>query len=230
MHKILYNPKLQVIFTWIWFLIGAIVTILLLALLTGTPLSQEEAGKLFSEKPYLFSFVEIVSVGLIPMIFTFIEKSKLSSFGFSFKGIKRSLLYSFLFVLVFFLVGYLKNGSIMSDSREAFTANFPLNLLFLILSVFAWGLLEVFFFVWLVEKTDKIFHSFNKNYAGLIVTTVLFIGAHVLTTDVFNALYTGFIFAILGIIYKKTDNICGPMLAWTLINGQVWYMVGNLIR
>ncbi|MCD6519437.1 MAG: hypothetical protein J7M05_05915 [Anaerolineae bacterium] len=28
----------------------------------------------------------------------------------------------------------------------------------------------------------------------------------------------------LGVIYKYTGNVIGPMLAWTLLNGQVWFV------
>ncbi|MBN1916139.1 hypothetical protein JW796_04080 [Candidatus Dojkabacteria bacterium] len=228
MHRLLYNPKFQVIFTWVWFLVGAIVTILLIVVLTGTPLSRDAAGNLFNEKPYILSIVEIVSVGLVPLIYTFAEKTKLALLGFNSKGIKKSLFYSLMFVLVFSLFGYLKNGTIMSDTRESFSVGFPLNIFFLPLAVFAWGPLEVFFFFWLVEKTDKIFYKANNHYIGLIITTILFIVTHILTTDLFNSLYTGFIFAILGVIYKKSSNIYGPMLAWTLVNGQIWYMIRSL--
>ncbi len=58
---------------------------------------------------------------------------------------------------------------------------------------------------------------------------VIFALAHVVTTNLSNALYTGAIFLTLGFIYKYTRNSIGPMLAWTLVNGQVWYVARLLI-
>ncbi len=60
---------------------------------------------------------------------------------------------------------------------------------------------------------------------GLLLTVGIFGLTHIVTTvDLFNAAYTTFIFLILGLIFKTTRSSYGPMLAWTLINGQVWFM------
>ncbi|NOY99663.1 MAG: CPBP family intramembrane metalloprotease [Chloroflexi bacterium] len=60
---------------------------------------------------------------------------------------------------------------------------------------------------------------------GLIITVTIFGLTHIATTQsLYNAAYTGAIFLVLGLIYKSSRNAIGPMLAWTLINGQVWYL------
>ncbi len=113
----------------------------------------------------------------------------------------------------------------MTDSRPTLHLGFPRNLWYALLGIIAWGPLEVFFFVWLIVNTDHIFKNSARVHPwGLIITVLLFALTHILTTDVRNAIYTGAIFLVLGLIYKYARNIVGPMIAWTLINGQVWYI------
>jgi membrane protease YdiL (CAAX protease family) len=64
---------------------------------------------------------------------------------------------------------------------------------------------------------------------GLVITVFSFGLIHILTTDLRNAVYTSAIFLVLGLIYRFTRNSVGPMIAWTLINGQVWYIARLLV-
>jgi membrane protease YdiL (CAAX protease family) len=60
---------------------------------------------------------------------------------------------------------------------------------------------------------------------SLIVTVLLFGLLHVLVTQsLANALYVAVTFFLFGLIYTSTGNSIGPMIAWTVINGQVWFL------
>ena len=113
----------------------------------------------------------------------------------------------------------------MSDNRPDLYLGFPWNLWYALLGIFAWGPLEVFFVMWLITNTDQIFNDSDRVVSwGFIITVIIFGLMHILTTSVYNAFYTGIIFLILALIYKYSRNAIGPMVAWTLINGQVWYI------
>ncbi len=222
--KFLLNPKFRVIITWIWFIIGAFFVIIILSAMYGfnfaTTLDE------LQDKRFISVYIEIVSVGLLPVIYTIICKEKLSTYGIKSKGIKRSILFSSSFLVFFFIFTYLTTGNIINYELYDFQLNFPWNIYYGILGIFAWGPLEMFFFTWLIVNTDEVFNSESRKISyGLIVTTFIFALAHILTTrNVFTAFYTGLIFFILGLIFKYTDNSIGPVIAWTLINNQVWFI------
>ena len=110
-----------------------------------------------------------------------------------------------------------------------FHLDFPWNLWHVALGIFAYGPLEVFFVMWLITNTDRIFKSESRILSwGLVLTVTIFAASHIFTSPsagARNALYVGLIFLVLGLVYKYTKNSIGPMIAWTLINGQIWYIV-----
>jgi len=220
----LYNPVFRVTTTWIWFLVGAALVMLIILAVYGLDLAK--ALEALQEKRYLAVYIEIVSVGLLPLVYTLICKDQPTQYGLSRKGLAKSLLLSGLFAAVLFGFAFLSRGQLMSGIEPPnFNLNFPWNLWYVALGVFAWGPLEVFFVMWLVTNTDRIFKSENKTMSwGLIVTIVIFGMAHILTTSIYNAFYTATIFLVLGLIYKYTKNSIGSMIAWTLINGQIWFI------
>jgi membrane protease YdiL (CAAX protease family) len=221
----LYNHVFRVITTWVWFLVGAMLVVLVILAVYGFDLAK--ALEVLRENRYLAVYIEIVSVGLLPLVFTLICKDHPTQYGLSRKGLAKSLLLSGLCVTGLFGFAFLSRGQLMSGIEPPnFNLNFPWNLWYVALGVFAWGPLEVFFVMWLVTNTDRIFKSENKTMSwGLIVTVVIFGMAHILTTSIYNAFYTATIFLVLGLIYKYTKNSIGPMIAWTLINGQIWFIV-----
>jgi hypothetical protein len=225
-----YNPLFRVIATWLWWFVGAALTVLIILANQGVQwasASEALAGK----RAYLAVYIEIVSAGLLPVLFTLICRDELAQYGFARQGLVKSLLLSSLFVLVMFGFGYLMTGRLMTDRRPTLQLGFPWNFWYGLLGIIAWGPLEVFFFVWLIVNTDKIFKNAMKaNSWGLIITVLAFALIHILTTDLRNAIYTGAIFLVLGLIFKYTRNIAGALIAWTLINGQVWYIARLLFR
>lgn len=224
---LLYNPTLRVVATWIWWLVGAVLTVLMIVAIQGIPLSS--ATSILGEKRYLAVYIEMVSVGLLPVVFTLLCRDDLTQYGLTSKGWGKSLSYSLLFVAAMFTLAYLTRGRLMTDDRPPLHLDFPWNLWYALLGIFAWGPLEVFFVVWLIANTDRIFKDEDRLISwGLLITVAGFGLLHVVTTSAFNAFYTGSIFFILTLIYKHTRNALGPMLAWTLINGQVWYIARML--
>ena len=221
-----YDPLFRVIATWVWWFIGAALTVLIILIIQGAPLaSASEVLAGTGKEVYLAVYGEIVAVGLLPLLFTLTCKDELAQYGIARHGLEKSLLLSSLFVVVIFGFGYLMTGRLMTDSRPTLHLDFPSNLWYALLGITAWGPLEVFFFVWLVSNTDRIFkRRIRANPWGLIITVLSFALTHILTTNARNAIYTGAIFLVLGLICKHTRNIVGPMVAWTLINGQVWYV------
>ena len=62
------------------------------------------------EKRYLAFYIEFVSVGLLPLVITFICKDDLRMYGFSRKGIEKPFLLSSLIVAIDFGIGLLTGG------------------------------------------------------------------------------------------------------------------------
>ena len=224
LFTLIYNPVFRVIVTWVWWFVGAALTVLIILAIHQVTFSS--AMEVLGEKRHLAVYIEIVSVGLLPVIFTLFCKDNLVQYGISRKGLAKSILYSLLFVAAIVGFTYLSSGQLMSDERPNLYLAFPWNLWYAGLGILAWGPLEVFFVTWLITNTDKIFKDRNRTISwGLIITVVIFGLVHIATTQsIYNALYTGAIFLVLGLIYKFTGNAIGPMIAWTLINGQVWYI------
>jgi hypothetical protein len=224
----LYNSVFRVIITWVWFLVGAALIVLIILAVYGFNLAT--ALEVLGEKRYLAVYIEIVSVGLLPVVFTLICKDDPILYGLGRKGLAKSLLLSGLFVTVLFSFALLGKGQLMSGvETPKFHLGLPWNIWYVILGVFAYGPLEVFFVIWLVANTDRSLKSENKTISlGLIVTVAIFAMAHILTTSIYNAFYTGSIFFILGLTYKHTKNSIGPMVAWSLINGTIWFYIQML--
>jgi len=226
--SIFYDPKFRVIFTWVWFIVGPILTILVIMLLMGESIAGLRQA--LSTNPYITTYVEIVGVGLIPAIFTLFAREKLTAYGLRIKGLVASLLLSAIVVAILMGFSLLTTGQPVGYSTADFQISSPWNYFYGILGIFAYGPLEVFFFVWLVTNTDRIGKGTQTVLSrGLIITVIIFSLMHILTTQhIETAFYIAVIYSALGLIYKRTQNVIGPMIAWTLINGQVWYLAQML--
>lgn len=112
-YVVLENPIFRVTATWIWFLVGAVITIVLILAVRGVGFS--EAMQILGEERHLTVYIELVSVGLLPLILTIICGDDPDDYGLRTDGLGHSLVYSLIFVGVIYLVGYLMTGQIMSD-------------------------------------------------------------------------------------------------------------------
>jgi len=214
--QVLCNSVLKVAITWLWLIVSLLLV---------------NKMEILRKKPYLMAYVEIVSVGLLPLVFTSICRDDLMLYGIWSKGLANSFLLSGLFIAAYFTIRFLTKGQLINSLLPPSPhLGFPQNIWYVTLGVFAWGPLEVFFFIWLVVNTDRIFPGGNMIVSwGLIVTVVLFVLLHMLITrSLHNALDVGITFLVLGLVCKYTKNSIGPMIAWTLINQQIWFMVKML--
>ena len=84
--------------------------------------------------------------------------------------------------------------------------------------------------MWLVDNTSQLIKTKkNANLWGLLISSFAFGLMHIISTqNIVNALTVSVIFFILGLIRNYSRNIAGPMIAWTLINGQVFYLAQML--
>jgi len=229
-HSLTRRPLFRVAITWFWDIPGAALTALLIVLLLMTiyHVGFSEGLTSLQESPYLLSYAEIVSTGLLPLILTVYCKEKFSYYGIKTKGLLRAVAYSLPLVVVILLLNYFTPGQKMWEV-ESFHLTFPWNIWYAAIGVFAYGPLEVFFVTWLIRNTDNLLHSSSRVLSkGLVITVILFGLLHVITSPtagLANALRVMAEFFILGLIFKATGNVIGPMIAWSLINGQV-YAVG----
>ncbi len=220
----------QVILTWIWFLASVAVVILAIFAYNGFDLGL--TFELLSTHRHLTVYIELSSVGLIPLIYTILEKESPSQFGIYRKNLTESLLYAILGSTIFFLLKWLITGQTVEYEEFWFPLDYPGKLFYGFSGTIVWGPLEVYFFIWLMEKTEYAFlEDHQKRFTkGFVVTLVLFGLAHVVTTDLFNAFYISSIFLVLGLMYKITKNSIGQMIMWTFINGQVWFIAQMLFQ
>ena len=112
---------------------------------------------------------------------------------------------------------------------DSFNLEFPYDVWYALLGAFAYGPLEAFFMTWLIVNTDMVFHGSEKVFSpGLLITVLIFGLSHIFLSPqagMVNAIRVAAEWLILGLIFKYTKNSIGPMIAWTLINGQVARLV-----
>lgn len=225
----LHNPVFRVIVTWLWAIVSPSFVVVIVSAFLRT--NVDIAFQMFEECRYLTVYVEIVSAGLLPLMLTFICKDDLSLYGLGSKGFTTSLLPSALFVTGVYGFSFLTTEHLISFESPNFNLDFPSNLWYAALGVFAYGPLEVFFFIWLIANTDRVFKDGKARMSwGLILTVIIFGSLHILDAQsISNALNIVITFFFLGLMWKYTKNSIGPMLAWTLINPQVFYFASLLL-
>ncbi len=215
---------LLVIIVWIWMFLGSIGTIALIAYVKGVPLVFEQIINMLSNEPYLASYGEVVGVGGLPLIITMLCKDGLKMYGLRREKLVRSILLSIPLIAVIFALRI----TLGDMEFEKFSLQFPYNIWYAILGALAYGPLEVFFITWLIVNTDYIFNGLSKTISPGLLVTVLFFGlSHIVLSPqggIMNAIRVSIYFLILGSIFKYTKNSVGPIIAWTLINGQVLYL------
>ena len=216
---------LLILIVWVWVFLGIVATITLIAYVKGVSLDFKELINMLSKEPYLASYGEVVGIGALPLLISLIRKDNPEMYGLGRKGLLKSLALS-LPPAVAISIARIMHGDL---SIEGFSLRFPLNIWYAVLGVLAYGPLEVFFVVWLIVNTDIVLNSTKKVISpGLLITVLVFGLSHVLLSPqggLLNAIKVTAIFMGLGLIFKYTRNSIGPMIAWTLINGQVSYLL-----
>ncbi len=210
---------------WIWLFVGALVTVLLMAFIKGVSLDMEHVISMLNKEPYLASYVEVIAAGALPLFFTLYCRDNIQIYGVKREGVVRSLVLSILMVTPFIFSWVLYGGM----GFYSFNLRFPYNIWYAFLGVIAYGPLEVFFVVWLIVNTDLVFKKGDNILSpGLLITVIVFSLSHIILSPqagLSNAISVLMIWMLLGLVFKYTGNSVGPMVAWTLINGQVTRLV-----
>ncbi len=121
----LRNPLLRVVSTWIWWAVGAFLTLVIVAILLSG--NASDLITLMNDNRHMLVYVEFVSVGMLPVLYSWYCKDDLGRYGFQRQGFSRSLLLSEVFVAIMFAIDYLMNGQIMSDSCQTLVVSRPWN-------------------------------------------------------------------------------------------------------
>ncbi len=221
----LWNPTFRLIATWVWWAVGAGITLWMIATASGIPFN--EFRTIYRQSPHLLIYVELVGVGLFPLVLALICRDDFAMYGIRHDGLFPSLFESALVVVANAIYLFLATGSWLSWRTLTVHLDFPLNLWYAALGVFAYGPLEVFFVIWLIVNAEKAIRGQLWIISwGLIVTVALVGLAHIATaSSMLSAIYVTVILFLLGLVFSRTRNSLGPMIAWTLINGQVWFLV-----
>jgi hypothetical protein len=213
------SPLFRVITAWVW----------LVVVLVLMQIHPAFARRIFGGP--LSSCFEIVMAGLIPVLFTICGRDGWSEYGLRRQGFFKSLLGSAVIVALNYGYSYLSTGHWMQSGILTTTLSFPARIWYALLGLFAYGPLEVFFFLWLVINTGDIFRVGHRNsfWLGLVMTTAIWGLLHIATThSLSNALGVSTIFFLFALIYHHTKNSIGPMIGWTLINSQAWFLASIL--
>ncbi|WFO74604.1 hypothetical protein J4526_05850 [Desulfurococcaceae archaeon MEX13E-LK6-19] len=197
----------------------------MIAYIKGVSMNFNEIINMLNNEPYLASYAEVVGMGGLPLVFTLFCKDEPQIYGLRREGMLMSLALSLPLIAINILARILYG----SPRFESFNLLFPYNIWYAFLGVFAYGPLEVFFVIWLIVNTDLVFKSIGKVFSpGLLITVLVFGLSHIVLSPqggIVNAISVTITWLILGLVFKYTKNSIGPMIAWTLINGQVFYLL-----
>lgn len=220
----LWNPVFRIIATWIWWAVGA--GLVLWAITAASGIGFTEFRTIYRQQPHLLIYVEVVGVGLFPLALTILCRDDWALYGVRGDRLGTSLVWSAVVMIANSAYLFLTTGHWMNWRILTVHVGFPANLWYAILGVFAYGPLEMFFVTWLIANTEKAIPGGLSCVSwGLLVTVVLVGLAHIAaTSSMSSALYVTVVFLLLGLVFKFTGNALGPMIAWTVINGQVWFL------
>lgn len=225
------NPKFQVMAVWIWNMFAVLlISMLLQAVLPENTSLDFDSLRANPRLVLIPVLAQIVAVGLLPLLFVLTNREKFSLYGLQRQGLGKSLAFSVLAVLAFFVALVLQGGELTSTINISTLRITPLWRLGLaLLAILAYGPLEVFFVVWLIQNTDRLYDSGAKTFsAGLWVTILLYGVLHYFSQGLY-AIVIAAIFLALGVIFKATRNAIGPILAWTVMNEYIWVLLGILL-
>lgn len=222
----LLSPRFQVPATWIWNVFGTFVVAAVVALALPRNIALDRS--VLTHQPSLALipiFSEIVLVGFLPIVFSILRKDIVAEYGITGKRLLISLVLSAGVVLVYFAYLSIRAGH-LATSVQLPGLHQPTvgNALFAGLGLVAYGPLEVFFVVWLIHNTDRIFKTESKTWSwGLLITVALYGLLHSFSQGV-NALVIAGEMLALGLVFKSTRNSIGPMLAFMLMNEYAWFL------
>jgi len=206
--------------------LGAVaIPLLLAALIVILPgVDIPTARTWFFEHDAVQVYFQFVVFGMLSMLFVIFRRDDLAQYGIRREGLVSGSLLALLLVVIHWTRIYLQYGEWLPHPSLEVSFSLPVKLFYVLFGTFSYGLLELFFLVWMIVKVDQITDSAKRVWSpGLLIISVLFGLLHILTTgDLSNTLTVTAIYLGLNLIFKYTGNSIGPMLGWTLINAQVW--------
>lgn len=222
----LLSPRFQVFTTWVWNVAGTFVVAVVVAVALPQNIALDRSALMGQPSLALIPiFSEIILVGLLPIVFFILRRDKVAEYGITGKNLGLSLVLSAAAVLVYF--------SYLSIQAGHFTTSVQLprlhqptlgNTFFAFLGLAAYGPLEVFFVVWLIHNTDRIFKTEVKTWSwGLLLTIAIYGLLHSFSQGA-NALVIAAEMLALGLIFKSTRNAIGPMFAFMFMNEYAWFL------
>jgi hypothetical protein len=180
---------------------------------------------------YIFgTLLEFFFVGFLCILFAILNHDPERTYGLTRKGLIKSLTIGLVIVGVQSLIYYVSGLPVIDPKLDAFTQSlaqpFPNNIGFAFLCGFAYGPLQVFFIIFLVDRFNKAIDakSLKIGYKGTIITVLLWALPHILNVTILGP--TGALIqlvkllvqgTILIFLFKYTGNSIGSMIYWTFI-------------
>jgi hypothetical protein len=228
----LLSPKFQVPATWIWNVVGTLAVAVAVAAALPRNIALDRSA--LTQQPSLALIPilsEIMLVGLLPIVFSVLRRDKAAEYGITGRHLLVSLVLSAGVVLIYFAYLSLRAGvlttSVQLPGLHQLTVG---NAIFAGLGLMAYGPLEVFFVVWLIHNTDRIFKTEAKTWSwGLLLTIAVYGLLHAFSQGA-NSLVIAAEMLTLGLVFKTTRNSIGPMLAFMLMNEYAWFLATVFLR
>jgi hypothetical protein len=222
----LLSPRFQVPATWIWNVVGtfAIAGVVVVSLPRNIALDRS-ALTLQPSLALIPILSEIILVGLLPIVFSILRRDKAAEYGITDKRLIASLVMSAGVVLIYFAYLSIRAGDLTSSIQLPGLHQLTVgNVLFAVLGLVAYGPLEVFFVVWLIHNTDRIFKSEANIWSwGLLLTIAIYALLHSFSQGA-NSLVIATEMLALGLVFKSTRNSIGPLIAFMLMNEYAWFL------
>ena len=180
---------------------------------------------------YIFgTLFEFLLVGFLCILFAILDRDSRSTYGLTSKGLVSSLVIGLALVGAHSLMSHISGKPVIDPRLDAFTQSltqpFPQNIGFALFCGFAYGPLQVFFLIFLVDRFDKVLDAKSSRigYRGTIITVLLWALPHILNVTVLGptaALIQLAKLLIIGpiliIVFKYTGSSLGSMVYWTFI-------------
>jgi hypothetical protein len=228
----LISPRFQVPATWIWNAVGTFAVAAIVAIALPRNIALDRSA--LEQQPSLALipiFSEIILAGLLPIVFSILRRDKAAEYGITGKGLLVSLVLSAGVVLVYFSYLSIRAGHLTTNLQLPELHQLTVgNALFASLGLVAYGPLEVFFVVWLIHNTDRIFKTEANTWSwGLLITIAIYGLLHSFSQGA-NSLVLAAEMLALGLVFKSTRNSIGPMLAFMLMNEYAWFLAKVFLR
>lgn len=227
----LLSPKFQVPATWVWNVVGTLAVAVVVAAALPQNIALDRSA--LTQEPSLALIPilsEILLVGFLPIVFSVLRRDQAAEYGITGKRLFVSLVLSAGVVLAYFAYLSLRAG-VLTTSVQLPGLHQPTlgNALLAVLALVAYGPLEVFFVVWLIHNTDRIFNTEAKTWSsGLILTIAIYGLLHSFSQGA-NSVVIATEMLALGLVFKRTRDSIGPMLAFMLMNEYAWFLATVLL-